>query len=155
VIIGENMNFENVVKCDEFLQQNGVPINFVFYGVGAGFFKHIDRDYLGFAMKTAFSNGKPRMKFGMTPLKRSIPDIVDIVSKMGDFVVVPEGQNEGLESQYETVYYHDATTEKPHIVEANWNETQERALAQTAHQEVIYLSKEIGLMIKDFEKIYR
>jgi nicotinamide phosphoribosyltransferase len=162
VIIGENMSYENAVKCDEFLQQNGVPIDFVFYGVGAGFYKNIDRDYLGFAMKTAFSNGKPRMKFGMTPLKRSVPDRVGIVMLDDEMIVVPQGlvSNYGV-NMYETIYFHDMSVEHlnkhfgdPAIVVADWEETRQRALAQKANQEVIYLSKEVNQLIGEFKKIY-
>lgn len=37
-IIGEGMNFENVKKADVYIEQHGVPLNFVNYGVGGGFY---------------------------------------------------------------------------------------------------------------------
>ena len=56
------MSLTEARKADAFFSKNNVPLPFVSYGIGAGFYKHIERDTLGWAMKTAFSNGAPRMK---------------------------------------------------------------------------------------------
>jgi nicotinamide phosphoribosyltransferase len=160
VIIGENMSFETAKELDVYLQQRGVPINFVFNGIGAGFYKHIERDTLGWAMKTAFSNGKPRMKFGMTPLKRSIPDRVVVVMLDDEMIVVPADHVMANNSMYEIIYYNTdkkhilGNESPPFIVKADWEETRQRALSQKANQEVIYLSKEINELISTFKQIY-
>lgn len=88
VIIGESMSLDAAVEADIYFQMNNVPLDFVNYGIGAGFYKQIERDTLGWAMKTAYSNGKPRMKFSENPLKRSTPgEIVLLYEKDGNFVV--------------------------------------------------------------------
>lgn len=158
VIIGEDMSFENMKKLDKFLEENGVPLNFVSVGIGAGFYKHIERDTLGWAMKTAYSNGKPRMKFSMVPIKRSIPDKVDVLNVNGKMTVVPRdvynNQNE-LGTLYKTVYYHDQHAPVPWINYADWNKTREIALQQTGKQKVIALSKETEKQVEELRKQYR
>lgn len=49
------MTLEETKKAGLFFEKNNVPLNFVSYGIGAGFYKHIERDTLGWAMKTAFN----------------------------------------------------------------------------------------------------
>jgi nicotinamide phosphoribosyltransferase len=156
VIIGESMSFENAKRCDKYLKENGVPTNFVFYGIGGGFYNHITRDTLGWAMKTGYSNGKPRMKFSMEPVKRSIPGAVDIISKGEELYVVPRKNGvHNIDSLFKTLYFYGETMEEPIINIANYYETRQRALSQNDEQDMIYIDGEIHDMIKDFEKIYR
>ncbi|MNG08501.1 putative nicotinate phosphoribosyltransferase [compost metagenome] len=155
VIIGEGMSFEQVKRYDAQLEQWGVPLPFVAYGVGSGFYNHIDRDTYGWAMKTAYSNGKDRMKFSMTPLKRSIPGRVKLVMDGGVMVAEAEGETErnGL---YETVYKHDGAG-APHKLAAGaafWNEVRERIREQNAVQPTIELSDEIERKIAAIAEQY-
>lgn len=142
-IIGENMNFFNAQKADRFFEDNGVPLNFVNYGIGAGFYKHIDRDTHGWAMKTAYSNGKDRMKFSMEPLKRSIPGRVFLAhNNAGDLVVHPHLP--GAIGEYKVLYYFDSTDAQPYFKEQDWQSARDLAFEyQVFDQERIFLSQEI------------
>lgn len=161
VIIGENMSFANVKQYDWFFEANGVPLTFVSYGIGGGFYNHINRDTLGFAMKTAFSNGKPRMKFGMDALKRSIPDKV-VVFKNEDGLLAVEREKvwmasgDKIQNLYEKIYQHDSRFEKPFVKIADWDETQARALQYIDKdlQDRIVLSEGINELVKEFEATY-
>jgi len=158
-IIGENMDFENVKKADAYFEQHGVPLNFVSYGVGGGFYNYITRETQGWAMKTAFSNGKPRMKFSENPIKRSIPGIVGLYrNEYGDLVVGAEEEVELENNLYETIYWHHDTFKAPVMVpycDLHWLEVRSRALSQNTEQSTIYLSQKIRDMIGDFQKLYR
>lgn len=144
VIIGEGMSFEQAKRYDRTLEDNGVPLAFVAYGIGSGFYNHIDRDTLGWAMKTAYSNGKDRMKFSMDPLKRSIPGRVGVVMKEERLTVVAheELQGGGL---YETFYAFDGEGEREikALDEAHWLEVFNRVRTQDAVQERVQLSAAI------------
>jgi nicotinamide phosphoribosyltransferase len=156
-IIGENMDFENAKKADAFFESHGVPLNFVSYGIGGGFYNYITRDTLGWAMKTAYSNGKDRMKFSENPIKRSIPGTVDLYrNDFGDLVVGKEEDvSDGL---YETVYLHNSQTVTPFIVpytDEHWKNVQDSALAANTEQHAIYLSDDIREEINGFQRRYR
>lgn len=155
-IIGESMDFENVKKADAYFEQHGVPLNFVSYGIGGGFYNYINRDTQGWAMKTSYSNGKPRMKFSENPIKRSIPDIVDIYrNDFGDMVVGRE--DEVVEGIYETIYIHDGVG-TPEIKEYNdehYCNVHDLALSQSTEQSNIYMTDSIRTMISDFQLRYR
>jgi nicotinamide phosphoribosyltransferase len=157
-IIGENMDFENVKKADAYFEQHGVPLNFVSYGVGAGFYNYMTRDTLGWAMKTAYSNNKDRMKFSENPIKRSTPGIVGLYrNEYGDLIVGKEDSIFG-ENLYDTVYLHDGLKEIPimkHYTDEHWLSIQECALAASTEQTNIYLSEEIRAEISEFQKRYR
>lgn len=161
-IIGEGMSREEVRRNDFYLRMRQVPLTFVSYGVGGGYYNHINRDTLGFAMKTAFSNGKPRMKFGMTELKRSIPDKVALVwDEEGKLKAVREKEwlIEGKleDNLYENIYMFDKRMKQPQIIEADWNETKERAehyIYLDKLQERIIISEDINELAEGFEKIY-
>lgn len=159
VIIGEGMDFENVKKADAYFEQHGVPLNFVSYGIGGGFYNYVNRDTLGWAMKTAYSNGKDRMKFSENPIKRSIPGIVGLIrNEHGDMVVVPEDSIDHEENLYEAIYQHNEQMVSPFIKaynENHWLAVQERALAASTEQATIYLSEEIREEIGEFQKRYR
>jgi nicotinic acid phosphoribosyltransferase len=102
VLLGEGMSFAAVKEADAFFLCHHIPLSFICYGIGAGFYKTIERDTLGFAMKTAYSNGKPRMKFSENPLKRSIPGAVQLVFTGTNLMVCQE--DETLHSMYRDVY---------------------------------------------------
>lgn len=156
-IIGESMDFENVKKADAYFEQHGVPLNFVSYGVGGGFYNYVNRDTLGWAMKTAYSNGKNRMKFSENPIKRSIPSAVGLYrNEYGDLIVGKE--DDVPENLYRTIYYYDPVAEVAIMGEYNdaeWVATQERALSQNIEQANIYLSDEIREEIGEFQRRYR
>ena len=111
VIIGESMSLKAAKEADLFFLQNNVPLTFVNYGIGAGFYKHIERDTLGWAMKTAFSNGKPRMKFSEDPLKRSTPGEIGIYRNDKRELIVEEAdvlrKASDLVDEFETIYEYD------------------------------------------------
>ncbi|MFJ8247369.1 nicotinate phosphoribosyltransferase [Peribacillus asahii] len=157
-IIGEGMNLQAMKRADLFFNLRSVPLTFVSYGIGGGFYNHINRDTLGFAMKTAFSNGAPRMKFGMEPLKRSIPDAVALyLNKDGQMVAEREEViEEEYDSLYRIIYCHNSAISEPYKLEADWNDTQRRALENLGKdlQERIILSDSINELVAEFEKIY-
>ncbi len=109
VIIGEGMSLPEVKKADHFFLKNNVPLTFVSYGIGAGFYKHIDRDTLGWAMKTCHSGGLPRMKFSENPLKRSIPGRVAITEERetGELKVIQEDEVEATENEPSAIDLYD------------------------------------------------
>jgi nicotinamide phosphoribosyltransferase len=153
-IIGENMDFENIKKADSYFEMHNVPLNFVSYGVGGGFYNYVERDTLGFAMKTSFSNGKNRMKFGMTPIKKSIPGVVTLKHDPIGNIVVNLEKEYGEESLYKDVYFHNAG-EAPTFEVADWNETRLRALEQSTDQHQILLASEIHDLVDELERKYR
>jgi nicotinamide phosphoribosyltransferase len=166
-IIGENMSYQNVQRADFFFTMRQVPLNFVSYGVGGGFYNHINRDTLGFAMKTAYSNGKPRMKFGMNPIKRSIPDKVAlVVNEDGLLEAIREkewyeGEYTLGDNLYQNIYLYDnrhiLSAIKPFHMVFDWEETQYNAhnfLAIKELQERIVLSEGINKLVEGFEEQY-
>lgn len=155
VIIGEGMDFAQVRRYDEILERKGIPLAFVAYGVGAGFYAGISRDSLGWAMKTAFSNGKDRMKFSMVELKRSIPGRVKVAYAGGELTAEAEGESDraGL---YETVYRHDGDG-APRMLPAgpeHWEEVRDRMAVQEAAQQAIRLSAGIEAKIRELAGRY-
>lgn len=162
VIIGESMTFENAKEYDLILLDKGVPIEFVSYGIGSGFYNDLNRDTHGWAMKTCFSNHAPRMKFSADSLKRSIPGFIDLVRTNGELTVVPEGTSEGL---YQTIYEYDpakghtAPVFTPYESQNQFENTQKEAHFQDEQgyisQERIILSREILADIEKFRVRYQ
>jgi nicotinic acid phosphoribosyltransferase len=155
VFIGDGMTFEVMKHYDAILETHGIPLNFVAYGIGSGFYHHMTRDTLGWAMKTAYSNGRDRMKFGMEPIKRSIPGEVKVVKIEGKLVVetVNESEREGL---YELIYHHDGIGTPTMLIanEEHWKEVQDRIHEQEANQEKIVLSDAIQNKINKIKEQY-
>lgn len=150
IIIGEGMTLEKIKIIDQKLRENNIPLPYVNFGIGAGYFKDIDRDYLGFAMKTCYSNGKPRMKFSADPIKASIPDVVNIVtSDDGDLVV--DYTRDGL---YKDVYYFDERSSRPKTWVQTWDDIHERAIVQNTSQKEIIKSFLVLNKIEEFEDQY-
>lgn len=165
VIIGESMSFANVLRYDRILKLKQIPFNFVNYGIGGGFYNHINRDTLGFAMKTAFSNGKPRMKFGMDEIKRSIPDKVtliygadnNLVAEREDVVSEKFLELAYMYDEYMPVYIHDEEDKVPYTYIPKWEDTKDIAsnyIHMEELQERIKLSDSIKELVKEFEKQY-
>jgi hypothetical protein len=80
-------------------------------------------------MKTAYSNGKSRMKFSTN--KQSIPGKVQIVKDHhGQVSVYPENMNiEGYFSMYMNVYYHNKDAAAHYCITDTWSTIQNRAVA--------------------------
>jgi nicotinamide phosphoribosyltransferase len=152
-IIGEGISFDVVQKYDERLQQEGIPLMSLFYGMGAGFFKDIERDWTGMAEKTAYSNGKDRMKLVLTaPEKSSIPGAVQLVEIGGLLTIVPEDVaiEQNLKPEYHEVYnYSNGTV---HQIHQTLEEIQELALEQVGDQGRIAISREILEKIENQRK---
>lgn len=151
-IIGEGMSLTEIKKADVFFKKNNVPLKFVSYGIGAGFYKHLERDSLGYAMKTAFSNGKPRMKFSENPMKRSIPGRIAIYREkttqelcVGHDDIVPQSENLLID-----IYNDGDWTQHPPLSEI-------RVKAQSAESTQIYIktSMEIKRMVQEFRNRYK
>lgn len=156
VIIGMDMSFDRAMEYDRHLELAKVPLDYVSYGIGAGFYKHIERDTLGFAMKTGFSNGRPRMKFSNEPIKQSIPGIVDLFYD-ADGNMIAFTENEGKQfprelSLYETIYRYDG--EKEVVVMPNWDQTRETVRLQNDSQQEIILSAGIRALISEIRLIH-
>lgn len=89
-IIGEGMDFKKIKEYDALFEEYGMDLKWFNYGLGAGYYKHLNRDTLGFAMKTAYSNGADRMKFSADPIKQSIPGRIRL-EREGDKITVRAG----------------------------------------------------------------
>lgn len=162
VIIGESMSFANAKSMDRKFELMGVPLNFISYGIGAGFYKDIERDTLGWAMKTGYSNGAPRMKVVKSdPFKQSIPGIVNLRYVEGELIVYPEDIRNG--TIYEVIYKHDFFTVKPDIADISdipaqaikdraYNTSGYRAGEQP--QAKIMISNEVKQLIGEITKKY-
>ena len=155
MIIGEGMTLEKIEEFDKRLLEAKFPLDNMTYGIGAGFYKHIDRDWLGHAMKTAYSNGKPRMKFS-TPFKTSIPNQVNLVMVDGEMTVDYTRDGENHDALYMDVWYYDTKTDKPYWERQDWKDIQLNALLNldTPLQEEIKLSPLVQTTIKEFKERY-
>ena len=100
IIIGDSVTFDSAKKSDEAWEKLGHSCDLLTWGIGAGFYKDLERDTLGWSMKTCFSNKKDRMKYTDTPIKRSIPGKVTLQRKDGRLVVYPQTQNQNNDSDY-------------------------------------------------------
>ncbi|WP_229691917.1 nicotinamide phosphoribosyltransferase domain-containing protein [Paenibacillus radicis (ex Gao et al. 2016)] len=160
VIIGEGMGFRQVKAYDAELERQGVPLAFVSYGVGGGFYHNLNRDTLGWAMKTAFSNGKARMKFSMERMKRSIPGEVKVVRQAGRLIAMTAAEA-GAECLYEMIYRHVGGDSGPQLLAAgpeHWNEVRDRMhtelTAEHQAQTAIELSDGIQVLVQQLAEQY-
>lgn len=150
MIIGEGMSLEKVKEYDNYLREKKIPLEFMNYGVGAGYYNDFDRDYLGHAMKTAYSNGKDRMKLTVSnPFKRSIPGCVNLIRENNKMIV--DYTRSGL---YQTIYEMDEHSTRPKIIKRKWEDIKELALLQDTSQKEIILSDLVKRNIKVFEGKY-
>lgn len=158
MIIGEGMSLEKMIEYDERLKRENYDLKRMAYGIGAGFYKHIDRDYLGHAMKTAFSNGKPRMKLTKSnPFKQSIPNMVNLVIIDGQMTVDYTRDGTNHDGLYYDVYHYDERSTKPKHERLEWLDIQQRAqsyLKIKDLQEGIKLSPIVQQSIEEFKKRY-
>jgi len=146
VIIGEGMSFEKVKKYDKILREKGVPLEFMSYGVGAGYYNDLDRDSLGHAMKTSYSNGADRMKLTVSnPFKQSIPGCVNIIKENGKMIV--DYTRNGL---YQTIYEMDEHSTRPKTIKQKWGDIAKLALLQDTSQREIIKSELIEANITEF-----
>jgi nicotinamide phosphoribosyltransferase len=128
-IIGDEMNFEKAKEYDNFLETHNIPLQNMAYGIGGGFYNNLTRDTLGWAMKTAYSNGRNRMKFSEN--KQSIPGKVRVVKdSYGQLSVFPEDMN--IENcylpMYMNVYHHNKDPSAHYCIIETWSIIQNRAL---------------------------
>lgn len=150
MIIGEGMSLEKVKEYDDILRRRKIPLKFMSYGVGSGYYNDLARDYLGFAMKTAYSNGKNRMKLTKSnPFKRSIPGCVNIVKEDNNLVV--DYTQKGL---YEIVYEMDERSSRPKVNKLSWDDIKLNTLTINPYQKEIILSSTVKANIKEFERRY-
>jgi len=165
VIIGEGMSFDEAKKMDERLFASGCNISKVSYGIGAGFYKDIERDTLGWAMKTAFSNKKNRMKLVEScELKQSIPgEIVLLRHRQTGQVVVAYKEDSYLNDGsyvniFDRIYSSNSpsTTVSPYFApQENIPEIRDRAYATEASGRLpLVLSEMIKEEIKSFKIKY-
>jgi len=160
VIIGEGMSLAAAMEADEKFLQNNVPLSFINYGIGAGFYKKIERDTVGWAMKTAFSNGKPRMKFSEDSLKRSTPGIIGMYRDSTDGALTVESlgilQRSNFHNEMETIYEYIPDTKQISVKKSeSANVISKRALAQSGEQKFIRNSENIKKLVREFKKIYK
>lgn len=155
-IIGEGMSFDQAQKYDERLEQEGIPLSWFFYGIGGGFYKDIDRDWSGAAMKTAYSNGADRMKLVLTaPEKSSIPGAVQLVNMGGILTIVPEDVaiENGWKSEYEVIYEYLADTKGVRQIVYDLDTIAVHANQQVGDQGRIAMSREILDKIENFRQM--
>lgn len=157
IIIGEGMSRESVIVYDNYLKKGGYPLDRMSYGIGSGFYNHIQRDTYGQAMKTAYSNGKPRMKL-TSEFKQSIPNTVNIVRDVaGELVVDYTRDGEDKNGLYYDVYHFDERSTRPKWERQTWKEIQTIALENLKvpfPQERIKISPVITQAIQEFKDKY-
>jgi nicotinamide phosphoribosyltransferase len=126
-IIGDEMNFEKAKEYDRFLEAHNIQLQNMNYGIGGGFYSYLTRETLGWAMKTAYSNGKNRMKFSAD--KQSIPGIVQIVKDQnGQVSVFPENvDTQGQSLMFMNVYHHNKDLAAHYCITDTWSAIQNRA----------------------------
>lgn len=157
VILGEKMSFEAMKKNDIRLEKMGFPLSRFFVGIGAGFYNHINRDTLGFSMKSAFSNGKPRMKVVKSdPFKQSIPGNVSItLNENMDIMVEIEDENDA--GFYYNGYDYNGTTEHPVIEPKFWEHAYARAqheITKPNLQQEIVIGDKLQQLITKYKERY-
>jgi nicotinamide phosphoribosyltransferase len=158
VIIGESMSFENAVAMDKKLAIMQIPLSFVSYGIGAGFYKDIERDTKGWAMKTGYSNGAPRMKVVKSdPFKQSISGIIDLAYDKDELIVYPEKASNKADSVYEDVYYYSNEIPSPimqDVLSIPAQAIKDRAYNTDNKQKKIIISDEVQSLIAEIVKKY-
>jgi len=108
------------------------------WGIGAGFYNDLERDTLGWSMKTCFSNKKDRMKYTDSSIKRSIPGKVTLQRKDERLVVYPQTQ-----TQYDSDY---VVLNK--AIPLTFKKIKENANIQDTIQNEIILSHELQAKMK-------
>jgi nicotinamide phosphoribosyltransferase len=139
IIIGDSVTFDSAKKSDEAWEKLGHSCDLLTWGIGAGFYKDLERDTLGWSMKTCFSNKKDRMKYTDTPIKRSIPGKVTLQRKDRRVIVYPQTQTQNDDSDY--VVLNQATP-------LTFKEIKENTNIQDTTQNEIILSHDLQAKIE-------
>jgi len=164
-IIGDSLTFPQIIEADIWFTEENIPLDFVNYGLGAGFYNDITRDYLGWAMKTCYSNGKARMKLVKgTPEKQSIPGEVYLQYDDGNQMVVhatgsiEDIEDGGTDELYGVAYccsvVAPGVTIRTVPSDVDYGGISALALAQDTSQESIILSPVIHDLVKVFMEEY-
>jgi nicotinamide phosphoribosyltransferase len=153
-IIGDEMNFEKAKEYDRFLETNDIPLQNMTYGIGGGFYNYLTRETLGWAMKTAYSNGRNRMKFSEN--KWSIPGKVKLVKDyVGKISVFSEDANiEG----YLNICNHDKDPLSHYCITDTWNAIQKRAIGYLDAKELqneIIISDQVKDEIENIRESFK
>ena len=149
VVIGDSLSLETAKEADKYFLKNNVPLTFVSYGIGAGFYKHIERDTLGYAQKTAYSNSAARMKFSGDALKRSIPGRIAVYkTEKSELCVGPRDSVKQEDNLYVDVF-HNGSTPVP-----SFDDIRRIAQAQMSKQSYIKTEPAIKQMVKVFRDKY-
>lgn len=156
VIIGEGMSHAKVLENDIKLKLAGIPQSFVFYGIGGGYHVDIGRDHpSGASMKTAFSNGKARMKIVKgSPFKESIPNSINMVrDKNGQMTI--DLTKDGL---FEDVYYFNNRSDRQETFVQDWDDVNKRVWDQIAKgydkQKKVLISPTLQQSINQIKAVY-
>lgn len=155
VIIGEEMDALKCIEYDTKFKDHGFDINKIVYGIGGGYHEHLTRKYMGFAQKTAYSNGKPRMKTSADIMKTSLPGMVTlkragntIICEPKEFITI-EQKSKTINEIYETIYLNNEFKFNGRVKQ-NWDNIKAR-VDQLDHnkplQEFIVYSKEMLAVI--------
>lgn len=131
IIIGDSINFVTAQLNDMVLRESGIDLHKVVWGIGSKFYEDLNRDYLGWAMKTAWSNGKPRMKFSDTPVKESIPGRIQVTYCTKEELKIKFDKNPNWDSTpygYVSCYFHNKNTLNPTRFIPKLAEIKQRAL---------------------------
>jgi hypothetical protein len=123
IIIGDSITFHSPKK--EAWKKLGHSCDLLTWGIGAGFYKDLERDTLGWSMKTKYTD---------TPIKRSIPGKVTLQHKDGRLGVSPQTQTQNNDSDSAVLNKASALTFK---------EIKEIANIQDTTQNEIILSHEL------------
>ncbi len=152
VIVGEGMTFDKVKDQHKQILKMGLPLDRFSWGVGAGFYKDIERDTSGWSMKTGYSNHAARMKFSENPIKRSIPGEVALtISTKNELVVIQKSELDSKINIFKTIYLdgeiqEGAFEELPII--------SKRALEESGSQRRIRISEKTSILIEGFKEKY-
>ena len=162
VIIGEGITPQKIEQYDKWFEENEIPLSFVFFGMGAGFYKDIERDTTGLAMKTAYSNGADRMKLVKgSPFKQSIPGNVGLFrNKETGEIYVDYGRDENSDRTplFVDIYHFNARSDRQETFVQNWDDVNKRVKIEIekgyVNQKDIIISELIKSNIKKFQDKY-
>ncbi len=147
-IIGEGMTLNKIKEYDSFFKEMGCNLDWFNYGMGSGFYKDIDRDYLGFAMKTSYSNGEDRMKFSADKFKESLPGDPMLVQYGNKIWATYDSPEKNL---YEIIYEYGNTSKL-----YSWQEIKDKAQVylNKSMDDKCHIGRDIILTIRYLRKKY-
>jgi nicotinamide phosphoribosyltransferase len=122
------------------------------------FYNYLTRETLGWAMKTAYSNGRNRMKFSEN--KWSIPGKVKLVKDyVGKISVFSEDANiEGYLPMYMNICNHDKDPLSHCCITDTWNAIQKRAIGYLDAKELqneIIISDQVKDEIENIRESFK